>query len=348
MMGVKIKNTALPALLSLVLAAADVPAMPQQPGVSPGPGTRYATDAYPGFDDDDELLNPTRKEPKWFGWFTGPEMDAPAAQLEYARMLAAKGSYSSAARELDALVRQWPLSPEAPTAQLECANILFNELGETEEAFSGYRYLADFYSLQCDYRRVTDLMYEAAKKILADGKEIVFVRFENTVDARRAFEAAILRAPGAPWAPEAMLTVASLREKEGRLEQAVKVYENLRSLYASSPEASTALAREASVRMRLLDDHGYNRFRCRDTVDFLVMALRTCAEKDAEEIRGYLASARALMEREAYNSARFYDSKTRTRRSAVNAYEKFLAEYPDGVHAAEVKARLEELKGEGK
>lgn len=345
---VKTANTVLLGMLAALLALPDALAMPQQPGVSPGPGTRYATDAYPGFDDDDELTKPVRREPRWFGWLNGPEKSTAAQQLEYARMLAAKGEYADAAEELDALVRQWPQSPEAPLAEFECANITLNELGDAEEAFSHYRYLADFYSLQCDYSRVTDFMYECARKMLAEGKEIMFVRFENTVDARRAFEAAVLRAPGASWAPEAMMTIASLREKEGKLEQAVKVYENLRSLYSSSPEAKRALVREAAVRMKLLDDHGYNRFRCRDTVDFLVMALKACDEKDAGEIGAFLASARRLMEDEAYKAAKFYDSRTRTHRSAVAAYEKFLAEYPDGVHSGKVKARLEELKGEKK
>ena len=50
------------------------------------------------------------------------------------------------------------------------------------------------------------------------------------------------------------------------------------------------------------------------------------------------------MEEEAYRSAAFYDSSTRTLRSAINAYERFLADYPGSVHAEEAKARLEELK----
>ena len=55
-----------------------------------------------------------------------------------------------------------------------------------------------------------------------------------------------------------------------------------------------------------------------------------------------------MTEEEAYRGARFYDSPTRTVRSAINAYERFLAEYPDSAHADEVRARLDELKGAGR
>ena len=51
------------------------------------------------------------------------------------------------------------------------------------------------------------------------------------------------------------------------------------------------------------------------------------------------------IEEETYRGAVFYDSTTRTKRSAISAYEGFLAEYPQSVHADEIKARIAELKG---
>ena len=65
---------------------------------------------------------------------------------------------------------------------------------------------------------------------------------------------------------------------------------------------------------------------------------------DAAVIQEYLDAAQGLLEDEAYRSACFYDSTTRTKRSAINAYEQFLADYPQSEHAEEVKARIEELK----
>ena len=315
------------------------------PGAGPGVnGARYATDAYPGFDSEDEILKPERKEPRWFSFINGPKRDNATDQMAYCAELIRDEDFSKARKQLDALVREWPTDPAAPKAQRTLADLLLNQLHDTEEAFREYRYLLDFYSLQCDYDQTADLLYKIAGVLKLEGKEIMFVRFANTVDVRRAYEACVLHAPGAAWVPEAMMTIASLREEEGKLGEAVKVYENLRNLYPESTEAKQALLREAEVRMRLLEDHAYNRARANDTADFLMLSLKSCRPEDAVRIRECLDTVKARMEDEAYLGARFYDSPTRTRRSSINAYERFLEEFPDGAHAEEVRVRLGELK----
>ena len=308
---------------------------------------RYATDAYPGFDSEKNFA-PERKSPKWFAFINGPDCGNAATQMSHCRELEAEGKWSKAAKQYDALVREWPTSSEAPEAQRSLAQILEEREGDLEDAFAEYRYLLDFFSQSCDYSAVADRMYEVARRMREEGKTIMFFRFKNTVDVRHAFEAAVLRAPGAKWAPAAMLEIADLREEEGRDEEAVKVYENLRNIHYGTPEATESIVREAHARMRILRDCGYNRDRSRDTLSFLEMALKTCREEDFDDIKGFISETKALIEDEAYRAAAFYDSRMRTRRSAVNALEKFLAEHPGSPRAAEAKARLEQLKGEEK
>ena len=332
--------------VSFLVLAASVSA--QELG-APGSATnaRFATDAYPGFDSGKEFT-PERKEPKWFAFINGPDCGDAASQMAHCRSLEAEEKWSKAAKQYDALVREWPTATEAPEAQLALARIREERDDDLEEAFAEYRYLLDFFSMSCDYNAVADKLYEIAGKMRVEGKTIVFFRFKNTVDVRRAFEAAVLRAPGAKWAPKAMLEIADLREEEGHDEEAVKVYENLRNIHYGSPESVESVVREAKARMRILKACGYNRDRVRDTLSFLEMALTTCNAGDIPAVEGFIAETKALIEDEAYRAAVFYDSKMRTRRSAINALEKFLAEYPGSAHAAEVKARLEELKGEVK
>ena len=313
------------------------------PGV--GHNARYATDAYPGFDNEKEIVSPERKEPRWFSFINGPKRGTPREQIEFCAQLMAEQDYSGARKQLDALVREWPTSPEAPKAQKALADVCLENLLDYEDAFREYRYLLDFYSLQCDYNSIADKLYQVAGLMKQEGKEIMFIRFANTVDVRRAYEACVLHAPGASWVPEAMLIIGSLREDEGKYEEAVKVYENLRNTHRDAPESALALMREADARMIVLRERAYNRARSRETADFLASALRTCRPGDADVLKAYQTEVRALMEDEAYRGARFYDSPTRTVRSAVNAYERFLAEYPDSVRAEEVRARLDELKG---
>ena len=344
-----VKNNSLSVMLASALAFGAVSALQavdshHTPGVSPGSGARYATDAYPGFDSEKEIVSPERKEPRWFAFINGPNRDNAADQFAYCEELLADGRYSKARKHLDALVREWPLSPEAPKAQLKLAEVLLNNLLYYEDAFAEYRYLLDFYSLQCDYDGIADKLYQVAGVMQREGKEVMFIRFANTVDVRRAYEACVLHAPGARWVPEAMLRIGALREDEGKYGEAVKVYENLRNLHPDSEEAKTAVRREADARMVGLREHAYNRARCRDTIDFLKTTLRTCRPEDAESIQSQIAEARGLLEDEAYRGAKFYDSPTRTLRSAVNAYERFIADYPASSHVEEAKARLEELK----
>ncbi len=336
----------------LVLAFAGVASAAwavNQPGVSPGPGVRYATDAYPGFDTEEDAGNPSKKEPRWFAWLTGPKMANAAEQLAWAQECERGESWGAARRGYDALVRYWPTSPEAVKAQKALADLLLEHDLDYEEAFAEYKYLLDFYSLECDYDAIAAQMYKVANLMREEGKRIIFFRFANTVDVRRAYEVVVRRSPGAAFVPEALLTIAALREDEGKYETAVEVYESLRSLYPDSPEAKTALLREARVRMTILEDNGYNRVRVRDTIGYLRLAMR---ETDREDVRKELAEMLARvegdLEDEAYRAAKFYDSRTRTVRSAVNAYERFLIDYPAGVHADEVRARLAVLKEEMK
>ncbi len=311
-------------------AVAAFAAIAVPPGASPGPGIRYATDAYPGFDSEDEIIKPSRKAPRWFSWFTGPKRDTAAEQFAYAAELEGAEEWRAARKAYDALVRNWPASPEAPKAQKAMADILLSRELDYEEAFREYRYLVDFYSSQCDYDEAVETLYKTAELMREEGKTVVFFRFDNTVDVRRAYEAVVLRAPGAKFAPEAMLTIAKLREDEDKPETAVTVYENLRNLHPGTPEADEALYREAKARMVVLHRCEYNRDRVRDNIDFMRLALssgRLDSERRAE-VEGFLAEAKSMIEEEAYNAAKFYDSRTRTKRSAVSAYERFLDEYP--------------------
>ena len=333
-------------LVGVLALGCGTAAFAQLPALGPGGnGARYATDAYPGFDSEEDNVKPERKEPRWFSFITGPKCENAADQFAYCQELVKAGDWSKACRQLDALVREWPTAPEAWKAQLQMAEIRLTKLGDTEDAFADYRYLLDFYSLQCDYAAIADKLYEVAGTLKLEGKEVMFVRFANTVDVRRAYEMCVLRAPGAAWVPDAMLTIAALREDEGKHTEAIKVYENLRNLYPESEQTKTAIAREACVRMAVLDDHGYNRARVLDTIDFMKLALKSCRPDDVAAIRGYLEKALGILEDEAYRGACFYDSTTRTKRSAINAYEQFLKDYPQSVHADEIRARIEELKG---
>ncbi|MBR7181093.1 MAG: tetratricopeptide repeat protein [Kiritimatiellae bacterium] len=308
---------------------------------------RYATDAYPGFDIQEGVVVSEKKKPKWFAFLNGPEKDTPFDQLQWAVACESEGAYRKARKGYDALVRNWPSSPEAPVAQERLADLELSVYENPIQAFTEYKYLLDYYSAQCDYSKVVGKMYDTARRMQATGKNICFIRFENRVETRHAYEAVVFRAPGASFAPAAMLAAARLRKADGEYDKAVLVYETLQNAYPDSEESRYALVEECETRMKILDLHGYNRTRAVDTVNFLRSALRRVVDQeDAEEITRHLAEASAKLEDEAFASAKFYDSRTRTKRNARNAYGEFLKANPEGRHAEEARARLDELAGE--
>ena len=313
---------------------------------SPSSTTRWATDAYPGFDREEEIVEGSKKTPRWFSWINGPAKDNAVTQLAYAQEGEFNGAWR-ARRGYDALVREWPSSPEAPIAQEKLADLYFSHYLDYEEAFAEYKYLLDFYSAQCDYKAVVHRLWEVAKLMEEEGKTIVFFRFANTVDVRRAFEAVVRRAPGEDFTPDAMLRVAKLREDDEEYDRAVQVYENIRNLFPLTPEAKLAIYREGKARMHVLRVHEYNRQRCKDTIEFLRMALNTNLDQVAKkDFNAWLGEAVGKIEDDAFASAKFYDSRTRTKRSAIDAYEKFLRDYPASRHTNEALARLNQLKSE--
>ena len=109
-------------------------------GAAPGGQSPYATDAYPGFDGLEEIKKPERREKSW--WF-GVKRDTPAEQYAYAKDLESNGDLAGAAKACDALVREWPSSLEAPQAQLRFAKILAQR-EDYEEAFKQLEYMFDF------------------------------------------------------------------------------------------------------------------------------------------------------------------------------------------------------------
>jgi len=314
--------------------------------MNPYSGTRYATDAYPGFDDSDEVVTSEKKTPRWFGWINGVAKTNAAEQMALAVAREGAKEWRAARRAYDSLVREWPQSPEAPRAQEALARILCEEEGDYERGFREYKYLLDFYPSQCGFESVADTLYRIANEMRRVGKRFMFKRFANTTVVRRAFEAAALRSPGAKWAPAALLAVGELREDEGEWEKAVLVYENLRSQHSASDEARAALVKEGAARMKLLRMHGYNRERAKDTESYLRMALAAPPPPSARaDLEKWLAETTRLLDEEAWAAAKFYDSRTRTKRSAVEAYERFLSDNPASSHAMEARARLQELKG---
>ena len=335
---------------AFAVAFAGVFAAPQQrvAGSGPGSSSQWATDQYPGFDGLDDLPTPEKKDKGWLWQWFGigkPAQESAATQLEWARKLEAQGDYKGAVKACDALVREWPSSPEAPLAQFAMACILEDKLQEYGDAFEEFAYLLDFYPRNCPFSKVVAEQYKLANLLLDTRRVFLGMSFTGDRELRQCYERIVRRAPGEDYVPAAMLKIADLRERDYDYEEAVKVYATLRNRYAGTVEARKALYLEAKARMWLVRRLAYNLPRCKDTESYLRTALRNDpSHPDAEEMRTWLKELREYLAEDAWTRAKFYDSKQRTRHAAIASYEKFLSEHPDSSHADEARERIEKLK----
>ena len=310
-------------------------------GASTGGNSPYATDAYPGFDGLDDIKKPERREKSW--WF-GVKRETAAEQFAYAQELEAEGDYKGAAKACDALVREWPFSKEAPQAQLRFMQLLAVQLEDYEEAFEQLEYLLDFYSRDCKYLELVAYGYKLVNTMVDKKKSWFGFSFLSNRMVRQHYESIVRRAPGAAYVPEAMLKIAALREQDSQYEESVKVYATLQSKYPVTNEARQAAYLEAKARMWLCRRLAYNIPRCRDTEGYLKMTMGRLPDlEQVGELKEWLEELKTYMAEDAYRSAKFYDSKQRTRHAARTSWERYLAEYPDSVHAEEIRARIAEL-----
>lgn len=339
-------------LIASVLAVALVGSSSAQTqrvvGSGDGAGSPWATDQYPGFDGLDELPVPEKKDKGWlWRWFGigKPARESAALQLQWAQKQEAEGNFKGAAESYDALVREWPASPEASKAQFLLAYLLETKLLEYDSAFEEFSYLLDFYPRSCPYANVVAEQYKIVNLMLDTRRTFLGMSFTGNRELRQGYEQVVRRAPGADYVPAAMLKIADLREQDIDYEEAIKVYSTLRSRYPGTAEARQALYLEAKARMWLVRRLAYNLPRCQDTESFLKLALKKDpSHPNVEEMRGWLKELREYIAEDAWVRAKFYDTKQRTGHAAAASYRKFLSEYPDSSHADEARLRIQALE----
>ena len=331
--------------LFLVAACASMAALAAPPhnvaGSTFAANSPYATDAYPGFDGLDETKRPEKKDKSWFNWV---DRATPAEQYALAEELEAASSFRKARRACDALVREWPASPEAPRAQFRMVKIYVHEK-DYDDALEELEYLLDFYPSECPYLELVEYLYKLTNLMVKEKKSIFGFSFTSDRLVRQHYESVVRRAPGASYVPEAMLKIADLREQDNHYEEAVQVYNQLIMKFPKTPEADAAIYLQAKARMWLCRRLSYNIPRCLDTQKYLKMMIADHPRHDrVDEMKEWLAELEKHLEADAYQRAKFYDTKQRTPHAAAAAWERFLREYPFSPHADEIRARIETLQ----
>ena len=126
----------------------------------------YATDAYPGFDGLDDVKRPEKKEKSWFNWV---DRATAAEQFALAEEFESAGAFRKARRAFDALVCEWPASPEAWRAQFRIVKIYEHEK-DYDNALEELEYLLDFYPSECSYLEMVEFLYQLTNLMVKEKK----------------------------------------------------------------------------------------------------------------------------------------------------------------------------------
>ena len=301
----------------------------------------YATDHFEGFDAiDADTRIPQKKKSLWFS----VREDVPAAQLQYARMREAAGQHNKARKAYEALIREWPTTPEAAEGQLALAQL--QELRQKfEQAFDEYQYLLTHYAGHCPYQEILDRQFRIANYLLHNNTSMFGWILSGTDAIRGRFEQVVRNAPRGAQVPEIMLVIGGIRVSEKELAEAIAVYEGLLNRFPQSSQAIIATYLAAQCRHELAVKNSYNEPSCREAIAFIKAALvRMPTHPQKVQMTAWLDELTTLLIEQNYQQAVFYDTRQRKPEAAKAAYRRFLQEFSDSHYATQVRDRLAELE----
>ncbi|MDD2456405.1 MAG: tetratricopeptide repeat protein [Kiritimatiellae bacterium] len=332
----RIRNFWAPAL---VLGALTLTA-PAQSG-RPGGYRGYATDSFEGFE---ALEQDTRIPQKEKSFWYSVKHDDPQQQLDHAAQMEACGRFRAARKAYEALVREWPTTPQAAQSQLAIAQ-LREKTKKFERAFDEYQYLLTHYAGHCPYDEILDRQFRIANHLLHNNRSMFGWALSGTESIRERFEQIVRNAPRSAIAPEVMLIIGSIRVSAKERREAIAVYDSLLNRFPNSEQAMTAAYLAAQCRHELAVRFNYNETRCREAVAFLKAILsRIPNHPQKDQLKAWQTELVNLLVEQNYQQAFFYDSRTRNRDAAIAAYRRFLSEFSDSKYARQVRARLSELE----
>ena len=271
-------------------------------------------------------------------------------QMTYVGDLLAQGRTGTAMRASLAVVYTWHDSIQAPKAQLTYAKLLY-QTGHYRAAFDEFQYLNDFYQGLFPFDEVADFQFRIANHIRTEehGGFLFLPSYTSSEKALPLFEQLLKNAPQAKHADEAQFHVGTIHEERKEYEEAVLAYEALRHKYPKSEFLAEADFRKARAQLAIARSMPRDEQSYRTAIAALSAFLRDHpAHAGAGEIRAGVDDLKDGLAKMYYDRALFYDRTGEKPRSAIIAYKDFLNNFPASPHAEAVRLRIGELeKGMG-
>lgn len=282
------------------------------------------------------------KEPSWF-WHD-PEEETPEDQLKYANQLLQAGDRDAAYEAYDDLVHEWHATKEALRAQMNLARIA-DEDGNATKAYEAYIYLLAHFNGRFE---VGPVLASAAR--LADT-----IAFKDTKRALRRHSYRALRAnyeriihfsPRWYRVPEMLLRIADLYALEGLYSSTITICDQIVVDWRNYEKMDEVVTTYCTA-CRKLADQWRNDTGQLLQIERLIGGACTFRPKHPEVklFREWQEEVYVMRRNRSYAKALFYDNQEAYPiESAIQAYEMFLADFPDAKESESARKRLEALK----
>ena len=265
---------------------------------------------------------------------TGSYNDEAAGYLRQAQEWEEAGNPKQAIATYRTLVRDYPVAPAAPAAQLRLGE-LYDSLGNSKRAFESYQKLLENFPQAREFDRAVE-----AQVAIADAQ----------MDSRRHDRAAemytsiLATAPFAKFAPSVQFKLGQAYENQKEYEKAINAYQVVLDRYPSSAVAADALYQIGYVQLTEAEGRSQDLSAAIDAKNtFEEFLIEFPKNEKAAQARENLETMSGREAFDLLSIAKFYDRKT-DYRAAVIYYSDLVRRQPGTPDADLAGARIEEIR----
>lgn len=269
-------------------------------------------------------------------------------QLEVSLRAFEEENYDLCYKAARRVVKSWPLSDFAPTAQYYIGRS-YEARGRDEKAFKEYQKLLEKYPKIENYQEVLKQQYDIATRYL-NGKRFrlfgyipLYRSMEKTV---QMYEKIIKNGPYSDVAPGAQMNIGTANEKQDKFLGAVHAYEAAADRYHDRKDiAAEAMFKAGQTYYAQAKAAEYDQGVARKAIEaFTDFVSLHPEDKRVEEARKIIENLRTEQARGAIEIAKFY-AKQKNWNGALVYYNEALVKAPNSIYANDAKKQIEAIKG---
>ena len=265
---------------------------------------------------------------------TGSYNDEAAGYFQQAQEWEEAGNTKQAIATYRTLVRDYPVAPSAPAAQLRLGE-LYDSLGNSKRAFDSYQKLLENFPQAREFDRAVE-----AQVAIADA-QMDSRRYER---AAEMYTSILANAPFAKFAPSVQFKLGQAFENQKEYEKAISAYQLVLDRYPNSSLAADALYQIGYVQFTEAEGRSQDLSAAIDAKNtFEEFLMEFPKNEKAAQARENLDT---MSGREAFDLltiAKFYDRKT-DYRAAVVYYSDLVRRQPGTPDADLAGSRIEEIR----